>query len=1708
MAEEQIKTNVTIGVNVEGGDSAAQRLNKLALELGALERTASAMRGLANLPIQFRDLISSSYRSAKGLESTKDQAAALSPAIKQIGDAVRDLKLPNDVLKSAGLDDASLKRAGRNAGNFRELIENLAKARGRAIEQSAAATGKAEQLRAEMGLNRTAAAREEIAAAKAFETAENRQRFLSRLVGDMRQLNAQWSRGFDRLGPSLAELRAAKMPTPAAIPPIRAQALLGQGPLIGTARRPTATGTYTSATDRAAQALGRETSAATAAAGAMRDLAGAKQQVASGEQRVATATGNLIQQLMREIKTAPQAGAALHKMMRQTEAQFNQAYAQRSVGTFGAFAGAVRGATTAVRANGDALLNQVKQVAVLATTFSVLQGVAGRLQEGFQHLTGGIIGFNQMLERTTVGFRVLFENQEKQIARLREMGDEAKQLDYIAMGYQNAGAAAEGMVETIRQFANVTPFRFEELAESTLRMRAFGFSMDEVLYKSEDVKGGFDGAVVAIGDAVAALGGGAERFRRITYALGQMKQAGRVYQNDMMQLANAGIGGYQYIANALRKEITEGNTGRKEDVRSGYAELYDELSKNTIETVRRLTTNGQISGEAASRAIIDGLKEDFGGGMAEFSKTFVGAWTTLADTSQSLVATAFKPFYDELRDVLYDLAQFFQTPEADALAQSFQPIIQKLTKQIFGFVKTSGEIFQLFVKDISRAFDNVKNSANRFGVDFAVIFNGLRDGIGVVADLLRNDVTRGIIGTSTMLTVLAKFVTQNPLVSIFMAAIAALGLLKQAYDNNTAGFRDTIGALSGTFLSLIAVIQENLIPIVVEFGAALGSVVFVAALELFGGLAKVLEIVATLLAAILRTVRPLAPILGVIIGGLAVKLGFNLALVGMNRLIDRIQKAITSLKTMGDEAGKASSRINTALGGPGRSAGKSRFGNLGGNVGMAAFGAGIGADMLGLPELGGLLTDIGLLSFAFQGLRTAFAGTAFAAQISAVATALTLPGIAAIGAFAAGIGLVAAAISNALTEKGLDTPQVAAAKIYQGGFEEMRASLGLDKEQKEAEAKAAAAAAAKDFERNYSAQKRRIFEITKEIAGLKEGYSEMGSAVRRQTEERIRLLDLEKQKIIALQNASMSAWTSSQAFVEFRMDERAGLSDESFKQIQDSLKDRQKAAQDAAAAEYKLLVQEKKRTAEAEKRNRLQERYNRLLAQAQQKLEYSNSVLQDLATATLEKLLDTNIARVNPYTGLLDEALKLDDVLRIQQEMLFTNFETVTGTSRSFEEYADILNSIVPLQEKDRTEGKLNLAAVRERLKIEKERRRELDLIRENAEAEYDLGLATLQQYDESVDPLQRAVNLRKAQAQYETSIRDSQMSGLELALDQALGSNQWAVAQNQIEQKLSDIDAGQGLILGEMERRFEEYNERVAAIMANPNFSEETRTQKLQEALDSLVSDLETNFGITRDALQAQYDLLNTQIGLARGATEPSFNGFLNSIVNPTIPSITWGQTLGKNLTDVFNAIYTNMMDHFKKISDLAAKIKEVASGSGDGGGGNGGGSAPPPSTVQTDARRAEIVEQIRARLMKGTTMFGRDKWLKIKKEIEPMITKLSGFTSNETKFKGYVDNVRAALGNYGLRSGGMAMGGNPYLVGEGGPELFLPRSSGLVLNNSVSSRLMSMLTGRPGQAASNVTINVNNPVIRSDNDIRKLALEISKVQASQFRTEGGRLY
>jgi hypothetical protein len=378
------------------------------------------------------------------------------------------------------------------------------------------------------------------------------------------------------------------------------------------------------------------------------------------------------------------------------------------------------------------------------------------------------------------------------------------------------------------------------------------------------------------------------------------------------------------------------------------------------------------------------------------------------------------------------------------------------------------------------------------------------------------------------------------------------------------------------------------------------------------------------------------------------------------------------------------------------------------------------------------------------------------------------------------------------------------------------------------------------------------------------------------------------------------------------------------------------------------------------------------------------------------------------------------------------------------------------------------------------------------------------------------------------------------------------------------------------MEQRFELFNQRVSNIMSNPYIDSTERTKRLKENQDALVADLEANFGITEGLLQEQFDKINNQIALARNASDESFTGFMQSLTNPVIPEMTWGQTLGITLGNVFGQIVAQMEGYYADIVRLIGLINgAVASGGtstntttdpgGDPGGDKDkdkekekekttttpvgqpprgfGGAFTGPGVVAIDGFKIPVSD--------GDTMseaiLQAQALARLKEKQAATAAAAAAAAAATTGKIGGVD--KPGLGGTStpqpafkpgaapalppkppavpvkppavpvkppaikatsmtkMASGGM-LGSGLTLVGERGPELILPQSSGLVLNNSISSRLMAMLNGAGAAGpGGSVTINVNNPVIRNDADIRKLATEISKVQASQFRTQGGRL-
>jgi len=193
-------------------------------------------------------------------------------------------------------------------------------------------------------------------------------------------------------------------------------------------------------------------------------------------------------------------------------------------------------------------------------------------------------------------------------------------------------------------------------------------------------------------------------------------------------------------------------------------------------------------------------------------------------------------------------------------------------------------------------------------------------------------------------------------------------------------------------------------------------------------------------------------------------------------------------------------------------------------------------------------------------------------------------------------------------------------------------------------------------------------------------------------------------------------------------------------------------------------------------------------------------------------------------------------------------------------------------------------------------------------------------------------------------------------------------------------------------------------------------------------------------------------------------------------------------------------MENKAKRIADLIAAIKSAASQDT---------SAPAGDTAKSVAKKLDVVNS----LLLTTGRIGERERAGYTRGINQLrqMTDIESIRIAYNKLYGQL--VRAGATDEDFKIAGFSRGGvmpanRLALVGEKGPELIVPESRGLVLNNGISSRILGMLgSGGAASTSSNVTINVNNPVIRNDQDIRKLADQITRAQVSAFRTSGGRL-
>ena len=205
---------------------------------------------------------------------------------------------------------------------------------------------------------------------------------------------------------------------------------------------------------------------------------------------------------------------------------------------------------------------------------------------------------------------------------------------------------ANEAIARIQSDASLTPFSTESLIEANQYLISAGVEAEE----SEKM-------ILALGDAIAATGGGSNELSRMAQNLQQIKNLGKASSVDIKQFANAGINIYGLLAETTGKSVEE-----LKEMDITYDQLLDAFSKASSE-------GGQ-----------------YFGAMEKQSETLNGSISSLKDQITQLLGELTADLLPIIKDVLQQVRDFL------TMLKEMSPQQQSMITTITGIIGLLGPV--------------------------------------------------------------------------------------------------------------------------------------------------------------------------------------------------------------------------------------------------------------------------------------------------------------------------------------------------------------------------------------------------------------------------------------------------------------------------------------------------------------------------------------------------------------------------------------------------------------------------------------------------------------------------------------------------------------------------------------------------------------------------------------------------------------------------------------------------------------------------------------------------------------------------------------------------------------------------------------------------------------------------------------------------------
>ena len=265
------------------------------------------------------------------------------------------------------------------------------------------------------------------------------------------------------------------------------------------------------------------------------------------------------------------------------------------------------------------------------------------------------------------------------------------------MSMEDAAAKTQSYLAELRDFAAKTPFELPQTLDAVKRLLSIGYAADDVKNR----------LLPTIGDIVSALGQPPHAISAVVYAFGQMKSAGRVLSQDLMQIGNAlpGFNAKMAIAN----EMFQGDFG----------------------AMTKAMESGALNSDQAIDVIITAMQKFGGaaGAMSRQSETLAGVMSTFADTINNALIDGLMPSLPVLSATLNEVM-----PAVESLATAFA---QALGPALIDGASLMGQMAPAIAEAVPPII-NMVSQLTTMGdilVSMMPFIEGLATGIGALAEV-------------------------------------------------------------------------------------------------------------------------------------------------------------------------------------------------------------------------------------------------------------------------------------------------------------------------------------------------------------------------------------------------------------------------------------------------------------------------------------------------------------------------------------------------------------------------------------------------------------------------------------------------------------------------------------------------------------------------------------------------------------------------------------------------------------------------------------------------------------------------------------------------------------------------------------------------------------------------------------------------------------